>query len=102
MCLAHLWAFAVVMCKSPFLHGEVGKAPAFQFHNAIKVSPAFLGSFTLQTLFPLAVTFCRVFVMPQMLLNLVEKGSLKKEEALEQFGGTYEELKEAASLANKN
>ena len=40
--------------------------------------------------------------MPQMLLNLVEKGSLKKEEALEQFGGTYEELKEAASLANKN
>ena len=65
MCLAHLQAFAVVMCKSPFLHGEVGKAPAFQFHNGVKVSSAFLGGFTFQTLLPLAVTFCRVLVMPQ-------------------------------------
>lgn len=32
----------------------------------------------------------------KILLNLIEKGILTKEQALEQFGGTYEDLEKAA------
>lgn len=34
--------------------------------------------------------------MAKILLNLIEKGILTKEQALEQFGGTYEDLEKAA------
>ena len=35
--------------------------------------------------------------MAKILLNLIEKGILTKEQALEQFGGTYEDLEKTAS-----
>ena len=34
--------------------------------------------------------------MAKILLNLIENGILTKEQALEQFGGTYEDLEKAA------
>lgn len=34
--------------------------------------------------------------MAKILLNLIEKGILTKEQAIEQFGGTYEDLEKAA------
>ena len=65
VCNLHLRAFPVVIGKSPFLHGGIGKSPAFQVLHGIKVFSALLGGFTFQTLGFLAVTFCRVAVTPK-------------------------------------
>ena len=61
----HLRAFAIVILESPFTHGGVGKAPAFQILYGVKVFPALLGCFTLHAPRPLALTFCRVAVAPE-------------------------------------
>ena len=65
VCNLHLRAFPVVIGKSPFLHGGIGKSPAFQVLHGIKVFSALLGGFTFQTQGFLAVTFCRVAVTPK-------------------------------------
>ena len=62
VCNLHLRAFPVVVGESPFLHGRIGKSPAFQVLHGVKVLSALFGGFTLQTLGFLAVTFCRVAV----------------------------------------
>ena len=36
----------------------------------------------------------------KILLNLIEKGILTKEQALEQFGGTYEDLEKSSFIRN--
>ena len=38
----------------------------------------------------------RTIAIAKILLNLIEKGIITKEQALEQFGGTYEDLEKAA------
>ena len=65
VCNLHLRAFPVVVGESPFLHGRIGKSPAFQVLHGVKVLSALFGGFTLQTLGFLAVTFCRVAVTPK-------------------------------------
>ena len=37
VCNLHLRAFPVVVGESPFLHGRIGKSPAFQVLHGVKV-----------------------------------------------------------------
>src|SRR5699024_4246021 len=52
---ASLWVLPVVILKSPFPHGGVDKAPAFQFFHGVKVPAAFLGGLPFLTCNSLAV-----------------------------------------------
>ena len=70
----HLGAFPVVLFKIPVPHGGVGKTPAFQVLNNVKVLSLLLGGFPFLPDFPLAVALCRVAVTPEQVLALREVG----------------------------
>ena len=63
MCNLHLRAFPVVVGESPFLHGRIGKSPAFQVLHGVKVLSALFGGCLLYTS-PGCIAHSLLFEMP--------------------------------------